>query len=59
MRRVVIPVIFEIPGDETPREFIDELGVFISNCVADYVDDMGVPVDMAITVMRPNMETVQ
>lgn len=59
MRRIIIPVVFELAGDDVPREFIDEIGEFISDVIADYVEDIGVPVDMAITVMRPNLETMQ
>ena len=59
MRRVVIPIILDAPEESIPQEFIDELGEFVSDCVADFVEDMGVPVDMSITVMRPSMETVQ
>ena len=60
MRQIVIPVVLvSEDGDDLPREFVDELGNFISDCVADFVEDNGVPVDMSISVCRPNMETVQ
>ena len=59
MKQIVIPVVLNAVEDDLPRDFIDELGEFISDCVADFIEDCGVPVDMSITVCRPNLETVQ
>ena len=59
MRQIVIPVVLTAVEDDLPRDFVDELGEFISACVADFVEDYGVPVDMSISVCRPNLETVQ
>lgn len=59
MKQTVIPVVLTAVEDDLPRDFVDELGEFISDCVADFVEDYGVPVDMSITVCRPALETVQ
>ena len=59
MKQIVIPVVLNAVEDDLPRDFIDDLGEFISDCVADYVEDYGVPVDMSITVCRPALETMQ
>ena len=59
MKRIVIPVILDAVEDDLPREFVDDLGEFISECVEEYVQQHGVPVDMSILVCRPNLETLQ
>ena len=59
MKQIVIPVVLTAVEDDLPRDFVDELGEFISDCVADFIEDNGVPVDMSISVCRPNLETVQ
>jgi len=59
VKQIVIPVVLTAVEDDLPRDFVDELGEFISDCVADFVEDCGVPVDMSISVCRPNLETVQ
>jgi hypothetical protein len=59
VKQIIIPVILNAVEEDLPREFVDELGEFISNCVEDFVHDYGVPVDMSISVCRPSLETVQ
>ena len=59
MKQIVIPVVLNAVEDDLPRDFVDELGEFISDCVADFVEDYGVPVDMSISVCRPALETIQ
>lgn len=59
MKQIVIPVILNAVEDDLPRDFVDDLGKYLSDCIADYVEDYGAPVDMSITVCRPALETVQ
>ena len=59
MKQIILPIILNSVEDDLPREFVDKLGEFISNCVDDFVQDYGVPVDMSISVCRPNLETLQ
>lgn len=59
MRHVVIPVVLDAIEDDLPREFIDDIGEYLGECLADYVEKYGVPVDMSINVCRPKLETIQ
>jgi len=59
VKQIVIPVVLTAVEDDLPRDFVDDLGEFISDCVADFIEDHGVPVDMSISVCRPSLETVQ
>ena len=59
MKQLVIPIVLTAVSEDLPRHFIDDLGEFVSDCIADFVEDYGVPVDLSITVCRPDLETVQ